>query len=80
MFLVIHSVSVFSCYTLTDRLTLIIRSAEERTCQFICDVVYNVGIVKPPFLVLPPALDVDARFPLKIGQVEVVSVDMSQLI
>lgn len=43
------------------------------TCQFICNVVYNVGIVQPPSLVLPPALDVDARFPLKIRQVEVVS-------
>lgn len=51
-----------------------------RTCQFICNVVYNVGIVKPPSMVLPPALDIDARLPLKIGQVEVVSVDTSELL
>lgn len=45
------------------------------TCQFMCNVVYNVGIVQPPSLVLPPALDVDTRLPLKIRQVEVVSDD-----
>lgn len=43
------------------------------TCQFMCYVVYNVGIVQPPSLVLPPALNVDARFPLKIRQMVVVS-------
>lgn len=43
------------------------------TCQFICNVVYNVGVVEPPSLVLPPTFDVDTRLPLKIRQVEVVS-------
>lgn len=43
------------------------------TCQFMCDVVYNVGVVQPPSLVLPPTLDVDTRLPLKVRQVEVVS-------
>ena len=43
------------------------------TCQFMCDVVYNVGVVQPPSLVLPPTLDVDTRLPLKVRQGEVVS-------
>lgn len=48
------------------------------TCQFICNVVYNVGIVQPSSLVLPPTLDVDTRLPLKIRQVEVVSEDTNK--
>lgn len=48
------------------------------TCQFICDVVYDVGIVQPPSLVLPPTFDVDARLPLEIRQVEVVSEDTNK--
>jgi len=51
-----------------------------RTCQFICYVVYNVGVVQPPSLVLPPALDVDARLSLEIRQVEVVSDDTKKYI
>lgn len=43
------------------------------TCQFICNVVNDVGIVQPPSLILPPAFDVEARLSLEIGQVEVVS-------
>ena len=42
------------------------------TCQFVCQVVYDVGVVQPPPVVLPPALDVDAGLPLKVRQVEVV--------
>lgn len=48
------------------------------TCQFICDVVYDVCIVQPPSLVLPPTFDVDARLPLEIRQVEVVSEDTNK--
>ena len=40
-----------------------------------CNVVNNVGIVQPSSLVLPPALDVNTRLSLKVGQVEVVSED-----
>lgn len=45
------------------------------TCQFISNVVNDVGIIQPPSLVLPPALNVNARLPLKIWQMEIVSVD-----
>lgn len=43
------------------------------TCQFISDVVDNVGVVEPSPLILPPTLDVNARLPLKVRQMEVVS-------
>lgn len=43
------------------------------SCQFVSDVVYDVGVVQPPPLVLPPALDEDTWLPLKIRQMEVVS-------
>lgn len=43
------------------------------TCQFIRHVIYNIGVVQPPSLVLPPVLDVDTWFPLKIRQMEVAS-------
>lgn len=48
------------------------------TCQFICNLVYDVGIVQPPSLVLPPTLYVDTRLPLKIRQVKVVSADVNK--
>lgn len=48
------------------------------TCQFICNVVYNVGIVQPPSLILPPTLDVDTWLPLKVRQMEVVPVNSNK--
>lgn len=45
------------------------------TCQVISNVVYNVGIVQPPPLILPPTLNVNTWLPLKIWQMEIVSVD-----
>lgn len=44
------------------------------THQFISNVVNDVRIVQPPFLILPPAFNVDAGLPFKVGQVKVVPV------
>lgn len=43
------------------------------TYQFICNVVYDVRVVQPPSLILPPTLNIDTWLSLKVRQVEVVS-------
>lgn len=45
------------------------------TDQLVCDLVHHVGVVKSSSLVLPPAFDVDTRFLLKVGKMEVVPVE-----
>lgn len=45
------------------------------TDQLVCDLVHHVGVVKSSPLVLPPAFDVDTRFLLKVGKMEVIPVE-----
>lgn len=52
---------------------LIVRVRFISTDQLICNLIHDVGIIKSSPLVLPPALDVDTRFLLKVRQMEVVS-------
>lgn len=54
------------------RYTLFIKS---KTCQFISNVVNNVGIVESSSLILPPTLDENARLSLKVRQMKVVSMN-----
>lgn len=61
------------CVTCGHRLPVkVCRLRVAATHQLICEVVYDVGVVQPPPVVLPPALDVDAGLPLEVWQVEVV--------